>query len=595
VSEELIERITTAVDRLIGWAKLPRALGLLELVGIRDVLRHRNLHHPPGVEEPATSAPDARHLVVRTVDGSFNDLSEPWMGRARTVFGRNVPIERTFPEDESGQLSPNPRTVSRRLLTRDPFEPATTLNVLAACWLQFEIRDWFRHGDPPKENPWTVPLADDDPWPEHPMRIERTAKGPPAPPGEPPLFINTETHWWDASQLYGSTPEFQKGLRSGVDGKLKLTPEGALPFDPTALGELPGGVEGWWLGLAMMHTIWMREHNAVCDRLKAEYPSWSDDDLFDHARLVVAALIAKIHTVEWTTGILGHPTLQIAMRANWWGIATERVHRLLGRLSSNEVISGIPGSPTNHNGVPYAMTEEFVAVYRMHPLIPDDYEFRSVADDHVIRACEFADIAGRSTTPFMGEVSMTDALYSFGTAHPGAIQLHNYPRALQRLERLDGSLIDLAAIDVLRIRERGVPRYNDFRRLLHLEPAATFEEITANPEWAQELREVYGDVDRVDLMVGMYAEQPPPGFGFSDTAFRIFVLMASRRLKSDRFFTADYTPEVYTQAGLDWIEANDMRSVLLRHFPGLAPALRGVKNAFAPWARVGPPPGGGAS
>jgi len=28
--------------------------------------------------------------------------------------------------------------------------------------------------------------------------------------------------------------------------------------------------------------------------------------------------------------------------------------------------------------------------------------------------------------------------------------------------------------------------------------------------------------------------------GFSDTAFRVFILMASRRLKSDRFFTRDY-------------------------------------------------------
>jgi hypothetical protein len=277
------------------------------------------------------------------------------------------------------------------------------------------------------------------------------------------------------------------------------------------------------------------------------------------------------------------------MRANWWGIATERVHKLLGRVSESEVISGIPGSPTDHHGVPYAMTEEFVAVYRMHPLIPDDYEFRSATDDGEIRRCGFPDIAARRTMPFLGEVSMTDALYSFGIAHPGAITLHNYPRAFQRLERLDGSFVDLGAIDVLRIRERGVPRYNEFRRLLHLEPARTFEEITDHPEWAEELRRVYdGDVERVDLMVGMYAERPPEGFGFSDTAFRIFVLMASRRLKSDRFLTADYTPEVYTQAGLDWIDGNDLRSVLLRHFPALAPALRGLGNAFAPWRRVGP-------
>ena len=62
--------------------------------------------------------------------------------------------------------------------------------------------------------------------------------------------------------------------------------------------------------------------------------------------------------------------------------------------------------------------------------------------------------------------------------------------------------------------------------------------------------------------------------------------MASRRLKSDRFFTTDYTPRVYTQAGLDWIAANDMSSVLLRHFPELGPVLRRVDNAFAPWDRI---------
>ena len=63
--------------------------------------------------------------------------------------------------------------------------------------------------------------------------------------------------------------------------------------------------------------------------------------------------------------------------------------------------------------------------------------------------------------------------------------------------------------------------------------------------------------------------------------------MASRRLKSDRYFTDDYTAEMYTQAGLDWINDSTMVGVLLRHYPSLAPALSGTKNAFAPWTRVG--------
>ncbi len=115
----------------------------------------------------------------------------------------------------------------------------------------------------------------------------------------------------------------------------------------------------------------------------------------------------------------------------------------------------------------------------------------------------------------------------------------------------------------------------------------TFEELTDNPAWAAEMQRVYdGDIDRVDLTVGMFAEQARQGFGFSDTAFRIFVLMASRRLNSDRFFTVDYTPQVYTEAGMEWLDNNTMKTVLLRHYPQLGPALAKTENAFAPWSRV---------
>jgi hypothetical protein len=62
--------------------------------------------------------------------------------------------------------------------------------------------------------------------------------------------------------------------------------------------------------------------------------------------------------------------------------------------------------------------------------------------------------------------------------------------------------------------------------------------------------------------------------------------MASRRLESDRFFTTDFRPEIYTKAGMDWVKNNTMKDVLLRHFKSLEPALDGVKNPFAPWNPV---------
>jgi len=143
-------------------------------------------------------------------------------------------------------------------------------------------------------------------------------------------------------------------------------------------------------------------------------------------------------------------------------------------------------------------------------------------------------------------------------------------------------------VDILRDRERGVPRYNQFRRLFHKRPVTSFDELTDNPKWNEEIKRVYGgDLEKVDLLVGLMGEPLPEGFGFSDTAFRVFILMASRRLKSDRFLSQDYTPEMYTQPGIEWVEETTMLDVLRRHVPALKPALEGVENAFKPWRKVG--------
>ena len=74
----------------------------------------------------------------------------------------------------------------------------------------------------------------------------------------------------------------------------------------------------------------------------------------------------------------------------------------------------------------------------------------------------------------------------------------------------NGEHLDLAAVDIFRDRERGVPRYNQFRRLLHKPPVKSFDELTDNPAWRKQIKEVYnGDLEKVDLMTGLYAEPLP--------------------------------------------------------------------------------------
>ena len=252
----------------------------------------------------------------------------------------------------------------------------------------------------------------------------------------------------------------------------------------------------------------------------------------------------------------------------------------------SEELDGIPATEPDHQAAPYSLTEEFNAMYRLHPLIPDDYQFRSLATNEVIAEKNLHEISGNRARTFLESSDLRDLIYTFGTSHPGALRLHNYPRFLQNLKRDNGDRFDLAAIDVLRDRERGIPRYNEFRTLVDLPRIDRFEDLTDNPVWAEELRQVYNDdIESVDLMVGMYAEPLLPGFAISEVAFRIFILMASRRIKSDRFFTSDYRPEVYTQIGLDWVDGNTMRDVILRHMPELGPVVH-KGNAFAPWTPV---------
>jgi hypothetical protein len=578
------------VDHKIGWNRLPRVFGLLDLVGIRYRLRERNLHdtsRQEAVDPPSPPPFDPVFLTQRTPDGSWNDLANPSMGMANTRFGRNVPIENTWP-DEDSLLDPNPRMLSRRLMTRDKLIAAEGGNTIIAAWLQFMIRDWFTHGESPTEEPYQVALEENDDWPEQPMPLFRTPEDPTTPENSanPRTFVNRNTHWWDGSQVYGNNLDQQRFLRSGDGGKLRL--EGGLP--PIPDGEhSPARVPGFWLGVAMLTTLFAREHNAICDELAAAYPELGDEELFQKARLVNSALLAKIHTIEWTPAVTAHPTAVSGLHANWYGLAGRRLKSVFAKVTASEAVRGIPGTPTAHHGVPFALTEEFVAVYRMHQLIPDDFDFRAAADDSpTLGPRGFDTLTGEEALTIMREQKLGDLLYTFGTMNPGVVVLHNFSKHLQKFKRPDGKLMDLAAVDIFRCRELGVPRYTEFRRLLHLPVPEKFSDITSNPTWAAELEEAYGgDIDKVDLLPGLYAEDLPQGFAFSDTAFRIFILMASRRLNSDRFFTTDFTPEVYTHKGLEWIENNMMGDVLRRHCPELAPHLEELPNAFALWPTSG--------
>ena len=103
----------------------------------------------------------------------------------------------------------------------------------------------------------------------------------PADQGQPATFRNTETHWWDGSQIYGSDLEIQRAVRTDpatgqlrADGKLHLDARGHLPVDPKSDApnqELAGVNGNWWVGLSVMHTLFARER-VDCRRFELVVP-----------------------------------------------------------------------------------------------------------------------------------------------------------------------------------------------------------------------------------------------------------------------------------------------------------------------------------
>ena len=116
-----------------------------------------------------------------------------------------------------------------------------------------------------------------------------------------------------------------------------------------------------WVGVTMLQNLFIHEHNAIAEAIAADEPNSNDEAIFQKTRLTMAALVAKIHTVDWTPTLLNNPTMRSAMHINWSGV-----------LGLGPRLLGIMGaSKANDHGIPYNLTEEFAACYRMNPLLPD--------------------------------------------------------------------------------------------------------------------------------------------------------------------------------------------------------------------------------
>src|SRR5690606_26609284 len=245
--------------------------GLITLAMEREALFENNLIDVENYERHnADITCDPRSEIARTEDGTCNILSNPAEGSVYMRFSRNVGLDAAHAETDT-LLTPNPREVSNVLMARDEFKPAPSLNFIAAAWIQFMIHDWCDRGRKAEADPFLAPLPASDARGSGTMSVRRTQADPTRNADDcalPTTFRNHNTHWWDGSQLYGSSKEANVKVRSFVDGKMKVDANNRLPREFVSGKPVTGFNENWWVGLSMLHQLFTLEHNAIADRLK---------------------------------------------------------------------------------------------------------------------------------------------------------------------------------------------------------------------------------------------------------------------------------------------------------------------------------------
>ncbi|OMP00267.1 hypothetical protein CCACVL1_03412 [Corchorus capsularis] len=305
--------IAHSVDRLGIWHRLPVFLGVIYLAIRRYLHQEYNLlnvgNSPSGVR---VNPGDNYHY--RTAKGRCNEPLNEGAGSQESFFGRNIlPV----PQDDK-LMKPDPMVVATKLLARRNYkDTGKQLNIISASWIQFMIHDWVDHMEEyTKQVELTAPKEVANKCPLTRFRFYKTKEFQTGFNEIKTVTKNIRTPWWDGSVIYGSDVTSLEKVRTFIDGKLKIAEDGLLQHDKDGI-PIVGDVRNSWAGVSTLQALFIKGHNAICNALKEEYPELNDEELYRHGKLVTSAVIAKIHTIDWTVELLKTDTLLAGMRVHW--------------------------------------------------------------------------------------------------------------------------------------------------------------------------------------------------------------------------------------------------------------------------------------
>ena len=365
--------------------------------------------------------------------------------------------------------------------------------------------------------------------------------------------MNGITAWIDASAVYGSDNSRANWLRSFVDGKLKVSEGDLLPYntitgefadaiDPTAPNMANAGTASKYFvagdvraneqpGLTCFHTLFVREHNRLCDVYKSFYPGLTDEELYQKSRRMVIAIIQKITFDDWL------PALGVNLDP-YSGYDNQVNPQMLNVFSS--------------------------AAYRL---------------GHTMIGSEIHRVGGDWDELAAGTLQLKDAYFAPYHIRDHGISAHFRGMLIQDQQDIDTKVIsdlrnflfgapgsgglDLVSLNINRGRDHGLADYNSIRQDLGLSPIANFASLTSDAGLATTLQNTYGTIDKLDPWVGMLSEDHMPGYAFGETIAYIMKMQFGNLRDGDRYYYLNDAN--LSSVEIDYIQNCKLKDVIERN------------------------------
>ncbi len=504
-------------------------------------------------------------------DGSGVNIEHPEYGVVGSELSR---FAERYPTTDGENLTfwdrediPNPREISNSLCQEDQSHPDSRgLSDYNWLWGQFITHDidhtTTQDGRTPNQDqPDTayIPISENDEWMGFPgglqMRFfrslvaEGTGDGDPLNQREHPNTIST---WIDGSVVYGSDEGRANWLREYQDGRMKvsdfdegdLLPQANYAEDPTTPGMSFAGFNfsnsfvagdaraNEHVALLSMHILFVREHNRLAGEILDRNPDWSDEQIYQYARHINIGLIESITYNEFLPSLgieldsySGYDsTINPAISNEFATVAFRMGHSQIGSsmLRLNE-------SRMTATGGHLALREGF---FDVTPIT----EGGGIGP--ILRGLAF------NVQP-ENDLMFVDDLRNQMFGPPGA-----------------GGM-DLCAIDTQRGRDHGVPDFNTVREAFGLARYTNWSDFTSDNTTIEALNNTYPDVDSVDALIGMLAEEHLENSALGETMHVIIKEQFTRLRDGDRLY---YGSEFSDMEDIqDQIDSTTLADIILRN------------------------------